>query len=65
MKVIEGEFRVVSEGGVPVEPVEPVEHPAKRFARRLPRPVRYVLTRPLLWVWVGAFTVVGLTEGLW
>lgn len=54
MKVIEGEFRVLSEDGVPIK---------KR--RRWPRVVRYILTRPIFWVWVVMLSFVGLTEGLW
>lgn len=52
--MIEGEFRVLSEDGVPIK---------KR--RRWPRVVRYILTRPILWLWAFLLTVIGLTEGLW
>lgn len=53
MKVIEGEFRVLSEDGEPVKP-------KKRRSR-----LRAVLTHPYFWMWVWMLTVVGLTEGLW
>lgn len=62
MKVIEGKFRVLSEDGVPVKPVR---HPARRFASRLPGPLRWLLLQPMFYWWVFAITLVGLTEGLW
>lgn len=53
--MIEGEFRVLSEDGVPVEP-RPRQAKWRRYAARVPF---------IVWVWVFAITLVGLTEGLW
>lgn len=59
MRIIEGTFRVI-------EPEPPLSaHPLHRLARRIPRPIRYVLTRPIFWIWAGMISFVGLTEGLW
>lgn len=57
MKVIEGEFRFVSENDEPVRP-KPAAGPWSRAARWLAR-------QPAFWLWVFMLTVVGLTEGLW
>jgi hypothetical protein len=55
VKVIEGEYRVLSEDGVPVRKRKPLWL----------RVVRYIVTRPVFWLWVFMLTDVGLTEGLW
>lgn len=47
------------------ETLVPLDHPATRLARRLPRPFRWALRQPMFWWWVFAITFVGLTEGLW
>lgn len=57
MKVIEGDFRVVSESGGPVRPT-PKASGWRRAAGWLAR-------QPAFWLWVFMLTVVGLTEGLW
>lgn len=56
VKVIEGQFRVLSEDGK-------VQQPPKR--RGLHPWARYILTRPLFWIYAAMITVIGLTEGLW
>ena len=50
MKVIEGEYRVLSEDGLPIK---------KRW-RRGPL---YLLTHPVIWMLVAFVSFVGLTEG--
>lgn len=56
MKVIEGEFRVLSEDGVPVKPKPTRMRRLGRLARRVPY---------IVWVWIFMVSFVGLTEGLW
>lgn len=51
-RIIEGSYRVLGE--------EPV-----RRKRRVNPAVRYVLTRPVFWLWIAMLSFVGLTEGLW
>lgn len=53
VKVIEGTYRVLSEDGVPVEPIR------KRTW------LGAVIRHPMTWWWIGAIALVGLTEGLW
>lgn len=48
--IIEGRYTVVGE--TPVKP-----------RRRLHPAFRYVLTRPIFWIWVVLISFVGLTEG--
>ena len=57
MKVIEGEFRFVSENGEPVIP--------KPKASLCNRAAGWLVRQPAFWLWVFMLTVVGLTEGLW
>lgn len=58
MKVIEGQFRVVSDA----EP-RALKHPAYRLAQSIPKPVRWLLCQPIFWVWVVMLSFVVLTEG--
>lgn len=57
MRVIEGEFRFVSESGGPVRP--------KPKASLWRRAADWLVRQPAFWLWVVMLTVVGLTEGLW
>lgn len=57
MRVIEGEFRLVSENGEPVRP--------KPEASVWIRAASWLVRQPAFWLWVVMLTVVGLTEGLW
>lgn len=57
---IEVECWVVGDGA----PATP-EHPAKRFAGRLPLWLKVGLQTPIVWWWFFALSLVGLTEGLW
>lgn len=57
MRVIEGEFRFVSESGGPVRP--------KPKASLWRRAAGWLVRQPAFWLWGVMLTVVGLTEGLW
>lgn len=57
MKVIEGEFRFVSENEEPVRP--------RPTAGLWNRAAGWLVRQPAFWLWVFMLTVVGLTEGLW
>jgi hypothetical protein len=53
VKVIEGEYRVLSEDGAPVRKRKPLWL----------RVVRYIVTRPVFWLWAFMVGFVAMTEG--